>query len=66
MYVLFISETKIDDSFLVDNFAIEGFTTPDRFDRRDNNGGRIMLHLREDIPSNLLATGKSITFKDFM
>ena len=65
MDVLFISETKIDDSFLVDNFAIEGFTTPDRLDR-DNNCGRIMLHLREDIPSNLLATGKSITFKDFM
>lgn len=65
MDVLFISETKIDDTFLVDNFAIEGFTTPDRLDR-DNNGGRIMLHLREDIPSNLLATGKSITFKDFM
>ena len=65
MDVLFISETKIDDSFLVDNFAIEGFTTPDRLDR-DNNGGRIMFNLRGDIPSNLLATGKSITFKDFM
>ena len=50
-----ISETKIDDSFPVGNFIIEGFSTPYRLDH-DSNGGGIMLYVREDISSNLLAT----------
>ena len=49
------SETKIDDSFPVGNFVIDGFSTPYQLDR-DSNGGGIMLYVREDIPSNLLAT----------
>ena len=50
-----ISETKIDDSFPVGNFIIEGFSTPYRLDY-DSNGGGIMLYISEDISSNLLAT----------
>ena len=51
--VLIVSEIKIDDSFPVGNF--DGFSTPYRLDR-DSNGGGIILYVREDIPSNLLAT----------
>ena len=53
--VLMVSETKIDNWFLVGNFVIDGFSIPYRLDRDSNDGG-IMLHVREDIPSNLLTT----------
>ena len=53
--VLTVSETKIDDSFPVGSFVIDGFRTPYRLDR-DSNGGGIMLYVREDILSNLLAS----------
>ena len=51
--VLMISETKIDDSFLLGNFQIGGFSKLYRLNR-DSLGGGILLFVREDIPSNLL------------
>ena len=51
--VFMISETKIDDSFPIANFLIDGFSQPYRIDRNSSGGG-IMLYVREDIPSNLL------------
>ena len=51
--VLMISETKIDGSFPIANFLIDGFSQPYRIDRNSSGGG-IMLYVREDIPSNLL------------
>ena len=59
-----VSETKIDDSFPVGNFVIDGFSTPYQLDR-DSNGGGIMLYVREDIPSNLLATHEKNHIKSF-
>ena len=50
--ILFVSETKIDDSFLNGNFLIDGFSTPYRLDRNSNGSG-LMLFVREDISSNL-------------
>ena len=47
--VLMVSETKIDDSFPIGSFLIHGFTPPYRH-----------LYIREDIPSNLLATDKEL------
>ena len=49
-----ISETKIDESFPKENFLIEGYSRPYRLDR-DSNEGRIMLYVRENIPSNSIA-----------
>ena len=40
--VLMISETKIDDSFPIANFLIDGFSQPYRIDRNSSGGG-IML-----------------------
>ena len=51
--VLMIPETKIDDSFPITNFLIDGFSRPYRIDRNSSGGG-IMSYVREDIPSNLL------------
>ena len=48
-----ISETKIDDSFPIANFLIDGFSQSYRINRKFSGGG-IMLYVREDIPSNLL------------
>ena len=49
-----ISETKLDSSFLVNQFLIDGFTPSYRLDRNANGGG-IMLYVREDTPSKLLS-----------
>ena len=51
--VLMISQTKIDDSFPVGQFLIEGFCTPYKLDRNSKDGG-ILLYAREGIPSNLI------------
>ena len=61
--VLMIFETKIDDSFPVANFLIDGFNQPYRIDR-NSSGGEIMLWVREDIPSNLLKV-KSLPIEGF-
>ena len=51
--ILVISETKLDSSFPLNQFHIDGFTTPYRLDRNQNGGG-IMLYIRDDIPSKSL------------
>ena len=50
--VFVVSETKIDDSIPNGKLLIDEFSTPYRLDR-NSNGGRLMLFVREDIPSNL-------------
>ena len=57
--ILMISETKIDESFLIGQFLIKGFSTPYRLDRNDKGGG-ILVYVREGIPSKLILTSKSI------
>ena len=51
--ILLICETKLDSSFPLNQFHIDGFTTPYRLDRNQNGGG-VMLYIREDIPSKSL------------
>ena len=52
--IFLISETKLDDSFHRAQFLIKGFSTPYRFDR-NSKGGRLLLCIREDIASKILA-----------
>jgi len=47
--ILVITETKIDESFPENQFAIQGFSKPFRLDRNANGGG-ILIYVREDIP----------------
>ena len=51
--IVMVSETKLGSSFLVSQFLIDGYSPPFRLDC-DNNGGGIMLFVREDIPCKLL------------
>ena len=52
--ILMVSETELDDSFPEAQFLIEGFHSPFRSDR-SIHGGRIMLYVREDIPTKFLS-----------
>ena len=51
VYLLLISETKTDSSFPTAQFHIDEYTLH-RQDR-DENGGGLLLYVREDIPSAL-------------
>ena len=53
--ILMISETKLGSTFPSNQFTIEGYATPIRFDR-NCRGGEIILYIREDIPARLLTT----------
>ena len=50
-----ISETKLDSTLPSNQFIIEGYAAPIRFDRNDRGGG-IIAYIREDIPARLLIT----------
>ena len=47
--ILLISETKIDYSFPISQFEIQGYTAF-RWDRSANGGG-LLLYIRNDIPA---------------
>ena len=51
--ILIITETKLDDTFPVSQFHIDGFSKPYRLDR-NRNGGGVIIYVREDIPSKIL------------
>ena len=55
--ILSISETKLESSFPVNQFLIDGFTPTYKLDR-NANGGSIMLYVRQDIPSQLLSSNE--------
>ena len=51
--ILLVSETKIDESFPIAQFKLNGFSMPYRLDRNKNGGG-LLLYVREDISSKIL------------
>ena len=52
--ILIVTETKLDSTFPTSQFVISGYSEPYRFDR-NRNGGGVLIYIREDIPSKLLA-----------
>ena len=52
--ILVITETKLDNTFPVSQFHIDGFSMPYRLNR-NRNGGGVIDYVREDIPSKLLS-----------
>ena len=60
-----ISETKIDDTFPVGNILMDRFSSLYRLGR-DSMGGRIVLYVRDDIPSNLLSIEMKPTEKFYV
>ena len=51
--ILVLTETKIDSSFLNQQFHIEGFCLPYRLNRNKHGRG-VLVYIREDIPSKIL------------
>ena len=49
-YILLVTKTRLDSSFPSAQFHMHGYTTPYRLDR-NANGGRLLLYVRENIPS---------------
>ena len=48
-----ITETKLDGTFPLGQFYVDGFTMPYRLDRNRNDGA-VIIYVREDIPSKIL------------
>ena len=48
-----VAETKLDSIFPTCQFLVEGYIEPYRF-VRNRNGGGVLIHVREDIPSKYL------------
>ena len=57
VYILIVTENKLNSTFPTSQFMIDGYSEPYRFDR-NKNGGRVLIYIREDIPSKLLADHK--------
>ena len=53
--IFMVTETKLDDSFPVSQFNVEGFSTPFRLDRNKNGGG-IILYSRSYIIASKLTS----------
>ena len=55
--ILMISGTKIDASFPIGQFLLNGYSTPFQLDR-NAHGARILLYVQEDIPSKHFTCGR--------
>ena len=55
--ILIVTETKLDSIFPTSQFMIDGYREPYRFDR-NRNGDGVLIYIREDISSKLLADHK--------
>ena len=53
-----ITETKTDSAFPLNQFAIQGYSKPYRFDK-NRKGGGAFTYIREDIPSTELKIHKT-------
>ena len=51
--ILIITESKLDDSFPINEFIIDGYSPPFRADHNKNGGG-VIIYVREDIPCRKL------------
>ena len=51
--ILIITETKLDDTYPILQFHIDGYSMPYRLER-NRNGGGVIIYVREDIPSKVL------------
>ncbi len=48
-----VSETKLDDSFPSEQFVINGYKPPLRFDRNAHGGG-LLVYIKQNLPSKKL------------
>ena len=50
-----VFETKLDNTFPISQFLMQGYSAPFRKDRTSKAGG-ILLYVREDIPRKIIKT----------
>ena len=62
--LLMISEKRLGLTFSSNQFTIEGYVAPIRFDRNGRGGG-IILYIREDILARFLKTSLPKDFEGF-
>ena len=63
--ILMVSETKLDNTFLYALYHLKDFSNPYRLDR-NCHGGRILVYVRDNIPSNLVKLDQNFdNFEDF-
>ena len=55
--IFIVPATKLESTFPTSHFMIDDYSEPYRFDR-NRNGGGVLIYIREDIPSKLLADYK--------
>ena len=63
--ILMLSETKLNSSFPLAQFSIEGYSEPYRLDR-DRNVGGLILFIRERLPSKLLSSKFNSGNKEYL
>ena len=51
--ILNLTETKLDETFLITQFLMDGFPMPYRFDRNKHGGG-VRVYIRDTISSKIL------------
>ena len=51
--IMVLGECKLNDSYPTTQFLLDGFSPPHRLDRNENGGG-ILIYIREDIPGVVL------------
>ena len=57
--ILVLTESKLDNTFPLQQFAIEGYSMPFRLDNSATSGG-VIIYVREDIPSRELTSHTAI------
>ena len=55
--IFILTETKFDETFLISQFLIDGFSKPCRFDRRRLNMEEDLWCIVDTIPSKILEKG---------
>ena len=55
--ILIVTKTKLDSTFPISQFMIDGYSEPYHFDKNKNGCG-VLIYIREDIPSKQLTDHK--------
>ena len=63
--ILIITETKLENTFPIFEFYIEGFSMQYKLDRNRDSGGK-MIYASEDIPTKILTKHNLILKKSFL
>ena len=55
--IFYLTDTKLDETFLITQFLMNGFSKPYRFDK-NKHGAEVMVYIRDTIPNTILELSK--------